>query len=84
MGGVPVARGRASLRASLQHEALLGGPVDRARVEGVGEVEGRDCIIPDDMIDTAGTMVEAANALKRLGAGDIYPVRRISTAVVEL
>ena len=38
----------------------------------VGEVKGRDCIIPDDMIDTAGTMVEAANALKRLGARDIY------------
>jgi len=41
-------------------------------VNVVGDVEGRDCIIPDDMIDTAGTMVEAANALKRLGAGDIY------------
>ncbi len=38
----------------------------------VGEVEGRDCIIPDDMIDTGGTMAEAAHALKRLGAGDIY------------
>ena len=41
-------------------------------VNVVGDVEGRDCIIPDDMIDTAGTMVEAAKALKRLGAGDIY------------
>jgi len=38
----------------------------------VGEVEGRDCIIPDDMIDTAGTVTEAAQALKRLGAHDIY------------
>jgi ribose-phosphate pyrophosphokinase len=38
----------------------------------VGEVEGRDCIIPDDMIDTAGTVTEAARALKRLGAKDIY------------
>jgi ribose-phosphate pyrophosphokinase len=38
----------------------------------VGEVDGRDCIIPDDMIDTAGTMTEAARALKRLGARDIY------------
>ncbi|HEX6990279.1 MAG TPA: ribose-phosphate pyrophosphokinase [Gemmatimonadales bacterium] len=38
----------------------------------VGEVSGRDCIIPDDMIDTAGTMAEAVNALKRLGAEDVY------------
>jgi len=38
----------------------------------VGAVEGRDCIIPDDMIDTAGTVTEAARALKELGAKDIY------------
>ncbi len=38
----------------------------------VGEVEGRACIIPDDMIDTAGTVTEAARALKGLGANDIY------------
>jgi ribose-phosphate pyrophosphokinase len=38
----------------------------------VGEVEGRDCLIPDDMIDTAGTVSETARALKGLGARDIY------------
>ena len=38
----------------------------------VGDVEGRDCLIPDDMIDTAGTVTEAARALKKLGAKDIY------------
>lgn len=38
----------------------------------VGEVEGRDCLITDDMIDTAGTMTEAARALKRLGAENVY------------
>jgi ribose-phosphate pyrophosphokinase len=38
----------------------------------VGEVEGKDCLIPDDMIDTAGTVTEAARALKALGARDIY------------
>jgi ribose-phosphate pyrophosphokinase len=38
----------------------------------VGEVEGRDCLIPDDMIDTAGTVTEAARALKELGAKDVY------------
>ena len=36
--------------------------------ELVGEVEGRTCVIVDDMIDTAGTIVQAANALKANGA----------------
>ncbi|MDQ6885874.1 MAG: ribose-phosphate pyrophosphokinase [Gemmatimonadota bacterium] len=38
----------------------------------VGEVEGRDCLIPDDMIDTAGTVTAAAHQLKELGAKDVY------------
>lgn len=41
-------------------------------VNVVGDVAGKDCIIPDDMIDTAGTVSEAARALKELGANDIY------------
>ena len=41
-------------------------------VNVVGEVEGRDCLIPDDLIDTAGTVTEAAAALKRLGARRVY------------
>ena len=41
-------------------------------VNVVGEVEDKDCLIPDDMIDTAGTVTEAATALKRLGARNIY------------
>jgi ribose-phosphate pyrophosphokinase len=41
-------------------------------VNVVGEVADRDCVIPDDMIDTAGTMSEAVHALKRLGARDVY------------
>ncbi len=41
-------------------------------VNVVGEVEGKDCVIPDDMIDTGGTMTEAVHALKRLGARDVY------------
>jgi ribose-phosphate pyrophosphokinase len=38
----------------------------------VGEVEGMDCILVDDMIDTAGTVSEASKALKRMGAQDVY------------
>jgi ribose-phosphate pyrophosphokinase len=41
-------------------------------VNVVGVVEGRDCILTDDMIDTAGTVSEASRALKGLGAKDIY------------
>lgn len=41
-------------------------------VNVVGDVEGRDCLLADDMIDTAGTVSEAAIALKKLGARDIY------------
>src|SRR2546426_255335 len=41
-------------------------------VNVVGEVEEKDCLIPDDMIDTAGTVTEAAAALKGLGARKIY------------
>jgi ribose-phosphate pyrophosphokinase len=38
----------------------------------IGEVKGKTAILIDDMIDTAGTMVEAAEALKKEGARDIY------------
>ena len=38
----------------------------------VGEVEGRDCLVPDDMVDTAGTITEAALALRRLGARRVF------------
>jgi ribose-phosphate pyrophosphokinase len=38
----------------------------------IGEVEGKDCIIADDLIDTAGTMTEAVRALKSRGARDVY------------
>jgi ribose-phosphate pyrophosphokinase len=38
----------------------------------VGEVEGKDCILTDDMIDTAGTVSEAARALKAMGAHSVY------------
>ena len=38
----------------------------------IGEVEGKRCILIDDMIDTAGTIANAANALKDLGATAVY------------
>lgn len=74
VGGAKMARGFAKrLNATL-------AIIDKRRpsanvaevVNVVGDVEGKDCLIPDDMIDTGGTMSEACHALKRLGAQDIY------------
>ncbi len=41
-------------------------------LEVVGEVKGRACILVDDMIDTAGTITQAAELLKERGAAEIY------------
>ncbi len=38
----------------------------------IGEIEGKSCIIVDDMVDTAGTLCQAANALKERGAAGVY------------
>ena len=44
-----------------------------AEVMGIiGNIEGKTCIINDDMIDTAGTLCANVRELKKLGAGDIY------------
>ena len=37
----------------------------------VGDVNGKDCIIIDDMVDTAGTLIEACHALKEKGAKSV-------------
>ncbi len=38
----------------------------------IGEVEGKNVVLVDDMVSTAGSLVEAVNALKEAGALDIY------------
>jgi len=38
----------------------------------IGEIDGRNCVIMDDMIDTAGTLVKAADVLKERGAKSVY------------
>ena len=38
----------------------------------IGEIEGRDVILVDDIIDTAGTIVKAASVLKSFGAKKVY------------
>ncbi len=54
--------------------------VDKRRINDVkaevmhimGDVKGKNVIIVDDIVATAGSLVEAAEALKKNGAGDIY------------
>ena len=48
------------------------GPNVAKAMNIVGDVNGKDVIIVDDMIDTGGTLVEAATTLKKHGAGKIY------------
>lgn len=38
----------------------------------IGQVDGKTCVLIDDMIDTAGTIALAANALKEAGAKEVY------------
>jgi ribose-phosphate pyrophosphokinase len=38
----------------------------------IGDIDGRNCVIMDDMIDTAGTLVKAAEVLKQRGAKNVY------------
>jgi ribose-phosphate pyrophosphokinase len=37
----------------------------------IGEVEGKNCVMIDDMVDTAGTLCQAASALKEHGAASV-------------
>jgi ribose-phosphate pyrophosphokinase len=74
VGAAKMARGFAKrLDATL---AIIDKRRPRANVSEVlnvvGDVDGKDCLIADDMIDTAGTVTEAARALKRMGARDVY------------
>ncbi|MCK5412232.1 MAG: ribose-phosphate pyrophosphokinase [Gemmatimonadota bacterium] len=48
------------------------GPNLAEVVNVVGEVAGKRCLITDDMIDTAGTMVGAVKALWERGAKEVY------------
>ena len=46
-------------------------PNEAKVLEVVGDVEGRICVVVDDMIDTGGTIVKAADALFDNGAADV-------------
>jgi phosphoribosylpyrophosphate synthetase len=70
---------RASARFAKKIDAPL-AIVDKRRVEMnvaeimnvIGDVEGRTCLVIDDLIDTAGTLVKTAAALVENGASAVY------------
>lgn len=74
VGGIKMARAYAK-----RFEAGL-AIIDKRRVDTekttvmnvMGEVKGKNAIIVDDMVSTAGSLVEATQALKEHGAGDVY------------
>lgn len=58
---------------AIVHKTRLKGAKNAVEArEVVGEVEGRDCVLIDDMIDTGGTLVSAAEQLKDKGAANVY------------
>ncbi|MBN2647996.1 MAG: ribose-phosphate pyrophosphokinase [Thiotrichales bacterium] len=73
MGGV--VRARAVAKAIDADMAIIDKRRPKANVAQVmniiGEIEGRDCIIIDDMVDTAGTLCKAASALMERGAKSV-------------
>jgi ribose-phosphate pyrophosphokinase len=73
-GGVERARAIGKrLRAGLAIiDKRRDGPNVAVFMHLIGDVKGRDAVIIDDMIDTAGTLVQAADALKREGARRIF------------
>ncbi len=73
IGGVTRAR---SYAGKLGYDLVI---VDKRREKAnesevmniIGDVEGKDVILVDDMVDTAGTLVKAASVLKKMGANSV-------------
>ena len=74
VGGIKIARAY----AKMLHSGLI--VIDKRRPKQnlaevmniIGEVEGKDVLLVDDLIDTAGTFVGAAKALRSQGANKIF------------
>jgi ribose-phosphate pyrophosphokinase len=75
----PDAGGVERARAYAKRLAATLAIIDKRRVDDnvaevmhlVGDVKGRNCIIIDDLVDTAGSIIRAAEVLRREGAGRI-------------
>jgi len=73
-GGVERARAFAKrLKADLAIMDKRRPEANKAEIMNViGQVEGRDCVVVDDIIDTAGTLVKTVEALVDRGARSVY------------
>lgn len=73
VGGVVRARGLAKhLEADLAIiDKRRPRPNESKVMNIIGEVKGRSCVLMDDLVDTAGTLCEAAGALKKKGAARV-------------
>ena len=73
-GGVERARAFAKrLKATLAIiDKRRGGPNESRVMNIIGDVEGKTAVLLDDMVDTAGTMVQGAEALRKSGASHVF------------
>ena len=65
---------RTNYRMQYPASVLLGmkGPTGDCESIVIGDVKGKTCVIVDDIVDSGGTIVNAARALKARGAKDVY------------
>ncbi len=61
-----------SLPLAFVEKRRVGAGVEREALTLIGSVEGKDVIIVDDLVDTAGSIEGAVNLVKSKGARDIY------------
>lgn len=75
VGGVVRARAMAKILNDAELSIIdkrRSGPNKSEVMHIIGEPSGRDCIIIDDIVDTAGTLCSAAKELKKSGAKSVY------------
>jgi len=76
VGGIKMARAYAkrldSPLAIVDKRRVSGEDTEVMNILGEEEIKGRNAMIIDDLVATGGSLVEAAGALKRAGARDIY------------
>ena len=76
VGGIKMARGYAKRLdaplAIVDKRRLSGDKTEVMNILGEVDIKGRHVLIVDDLVATAGSLVEAAAALKKAGAKDVY------------
>ncbi len=76
VGGIKMARAYAKRLetplAIVDKRRISGEDTEVMNILGEGEIKGCTALIIDDLVATAGSLIEASNALKKAGAKDIY------------